>query len=66
MGIDATRFPNLASIESKQFRLGLKGYNVAQVDEFLAALVTELAVLQSALEAAEADVARLKREQDGY
>jgi DivIVA domain-containing protein len=62
--LDDTRFPNLASIEAKTFRLGLKGYNVNEVDQFLSALVNEVTALQSALEAAESEVARLKGQAD--
>jgi DivIVA domain-containing protein len=60
--IDKTRFPNLAMIETKEFRLGIKGYNVDEVDEFLSALMVEAVALQSALAAAESEVARLKAE----
>ena len=56
------QYPNLASIETKTFRLGLKGYNVSEVDQFLAVLVSEVLALQSALEAAESEVALLKRQ----
>jgi cell division septum initiation protein DivIVA len=59
---DDPRFPNLASIEAKKFRLGLKGCNVNEVDQFLSALTVEVQALQSALEAAEAEVSRLNRE----
>jgi DivIVA domain-containing protein len=58
--LDEARYPNLASIETKKFRLGLKGYNVREVDQFLSALVSETAALQSTLEATESEVARLK------
>jgi DivIVA domain-containing protein len=47
---DDGRFPNLSSIQSKTFRLGLKGYNVKEVDSFLDTLVTELSQLRTALE----------------
>jgi DivIVA domain-containing protein len=60
--LDETRYPNLASIAIKQFRLGLKGYNVDEVDEFLSALVVEVASLQSVLEALEVEVARLREQ----
>lgn len=58
--LDEAQYPNLASIETKKFRLGLKGYNISEVDQFLSALVSEVVALQSALEAAESEVARLK------
>jgi DivIVA domain-containing protein len=58
--LDETRYPNLASIEAKRFRLGLKGYNVNEVDQFLSALVVEIGTLQSALAAAEREVTRLR------
>ena len=32
--LDQTRYPNLASIEAKEFRLGLKGYSVREVYQF--------------------------------
>jgi DivIVA domain-containing protein len=60
MALDPARFPNVASIASQKFRLGLKGYNVNDVDQFLSALAVEVATLQSALESAEREVARLK------
>lgn len=63
MAIDPARFPNVASIESQKFRLGLKGYNVNDVDQFLSALAVEVATMQSALESAESEVARLKSQQ---
>jgi DivIVA domain-containing protein len=47
---DDAGFPNLSSIQSKTFRLGLKGYNVKEVDSFLDTLVTELSQLRKALE----------------
>jgi len=58
--VDKTRFPNLALLETIQFRLGLKGYNVAEVDQFLSLLMVEVTALQSALEAAESEVTRLR------
>ena len=58
--LDQTQYPNLASIEAKRFRLGLKGYNVKEVDQFLSALVVEIEALQSALDAAASEVARLR------
>ena len=58
--LDETQYPNLASIEAKRFRLGLKGYNVNEVDLFLSSLVAEIGTLQSALEAAESEVTRLR------
>jgi DivIVA domain-containing protein len=58
--LDQTRYPNLASIEAKKFRLGLKGYSVREVDQFLSALVVEIGALQSALDTAESEVARLR------
>jgi DivIVA domain-containing protein len=58
--LDETQYPNIASIEAKKFRLGLKGYNVNEVDQFLSALVVEIRALESALEGAESEVARLK------
>jgi len=58
--LEEARFPNLASIKTKTFRLGMKGYNVNEVDQFLSALGVELVALQSALEAAESEVTRLK------
>ena len=60
--LDQTQYPNLASIEAKRFRLGLKGYNVNEVDQFLSALVVEIGALESALEGAESEVTRLKAE----
>ena len=60
--LDETQYPNIASIESKTFRLGLKGYNVNEVDQFLSALVVEIRALESALEGAESEVTRLKAE----
>ena len=60
--LDQARFPNLAAIETKKFRLGLKGYNVDEVDRFLSALVIGVGALQSALEAAEVEVVRLKND----
>ena len=60
--LDGGRFPNLASIETKKFRVGTKGYNVNDVDQFLSALVSERDVLKSALDAAESTVARLRRQ----
>jgi DivIVA domain-containing protein len=58
--LDEKRYPNLASIEVKKFRLGLKGYNVNEVDQFLSALGVEVGALQSALETAESEVTRLR------
>lgn len=60
--LDRSRFPNLASIEMKRFRVGMKGYNVNDVDQFLAALVSERDVLKSTLDAAESEIARLRRQ----
>lgn len=60
--LDASRFPNLVSIETKRFRVGMKGYNVSDVDQFLSALVIERDVLKSSLDAAESEVARLRRQ----
>ena len=40
----------------------MKGYNVNDVDQFLSALVSERDVLKSALDAAESEVARLRRQ----
>jgi DivIVA domain-containing protein len=59
--LDTTRYPNLAAIESKEFRLGLKGYNVDEVDRFLSALVVEVTALQTELADAQSEVARLQR-----
>lgn len=59
---DGRRFPTLASIETKKFRVGMKGYDVNDVDQFLSALVSERNVLKSALDAAESEVARLRRQ----
>jgi DivIVA domain-containing protein len=58
--LDDERYPNVAEIPTKRFRLGLKGYNVDQVDEFLGALEVEARALRADLAAAEAEVARLK------
>jgi DivIVA domain-containing protein len=58
--LDAERYPNVAAIPTKRFRLGLKGYNVDQVDEFLGELEVEARALRADLAAAEAEVARLK------
>lgn len=60
--LDGSRFPNLASIETKKFRVGTKGYNVKDVDQFLSALVSDRDALISALDAAESNVARLRRQ----
>jgi len=57
---DESQYPYLVSIEAKKFRLGLKGYNVKEVDQFLSALVVEIGALQSALKAAESEVTGLK------
>jgi cell division septum initiation protein DivIVA len=62
--LDETRYPNLASIETKKFRLGLNGYNISEVGQFLSTLVSEVGALQSALETAESEVARLKEQID--
>jgi DivIVA domain-containing protein len=58
--INESRYPNLALIDAKKFRLGLKGYNVNEVDEFLSALAVEIGALRSALDTAESEVARLR------
>jgi cell division septum initiation protein DivIVA len=42
--------------------LGLKGYNVDEVDQFLSALLVEVGALQSELAAAEIEVTRLRAE----
>ena len=60
--LDESRFPNLTSIQTKKFRVGVKGYNVNDVDQFLSALVIEVGALTSALDAAESEVARLRRQ----
>ena len=58
--VEESRWPTLALIGTVKFRLGLKGYNVAEVDKFLSALAVEIGDLQSALEAAEGEVAKLR------
>jgi DivIVA domain-containing protein len=47
---DDARYGNLSSIQAKTFHLGLKGYNIKEVDSFLATLVIEFAELKAALE----------------
>jgi DivIVA domain-containing protein len=59
-GDEETRWPHLALIREVRFRLGLKGYNVAEVDQFLDVLTREVGELRSALEAAETEVDRLR------
>jgi DivIVA domain-containing protein len=49
---DDAGYPSLSSIQTKTFHLGLKGYNVKEVDSFLATLVIEFAELRAALEQA--------------
>jgi DivIVA domain-containing protein len=58
--LDDSQFPNLASIPTTTFRLGLKGYNVKEVDEFLEALVVEATRLNAALEEARQENASLR------
>jgi DivIVA domain-containing protein len=55
-----TAFPSVAAIATVQFRLGLKGYNVDEVDVFLGALAVETERLVSELEAAKAELASLR------
>jgi DivIVA domain-containing protein len=57
---EEARWPHLALIREVKFRLGLKGYNVAEVDQFLEALTLEIAELRAALETAESEVVRLR------
>jgi DivIVA domain-containing protein len=57
---DDTPYPNLVSIETKTFRLGLKGYMVREVDAFLEALVVEFGALKSELEDARLEIASLR------
>jgi DivIVA domain-containing protein len=59
-GDEETRWPHVALIREVKFRLGLKGYNVAEVDQFLDALTLEVGELLSALETAESEVDRLR------
>jgi DivIVA domain-containing protein len=57
---ESARYPNLASLETVQFRQQLKGYNVNDVDAYLTALVTEVAGLQADLAASQREVADLR------
>jgi DivIVA domain-containing protein len=57
---DGINCPNLSSIATKKFRLGLKGYNVKEVDEFLNTLGSEAQALQAALETAHRELAELR------
>jgi cell division septum initiation protein DivIVA len=60
--VDKTPYPNLALVGTVKFRIGLKGYNVYEVDQFLSVLMVEIEALQSELEATEREVARLRAE----
>ena len=59
-GDEEAQWPHLALIREVKFRLGLKGYKVAEVDQFLDALTLEIGELRAALEAAEREVVRLR------
>jgi DivIVA domain-containing protein len=57
---DELQYPNLASIRTKTFRLGLKGYNVDEVDKFLDSLDMEAQALHATLEAAQREMVSLR------